>query len=237
MKLKDIDILILCGWKGKRLRNVVNNIPKPLVEIKGYSFLEYLIYLLKKNGLNRIILCTGYKAEKIEKYFKKKNLGLNILFSKEDQPLGTGGAVKNAESLIKNDHFIILNGDSYCEVNFKNFFNFHLKVKSMISIVITKIKKNIKDFGTVDIDLSGKIIKFKEKDDSIQEGYINAGIYVFNKEVLKMIPPNKKFSLEYELFPKIKECHGFINNGLFIDIGTPERLLKAENILPEVNTQ
>lgn len=235
MEIKNIDIFILCGGKGQRLKSVVADKPKPLAAINGSPFLNYLLNNLIQNNAKRIILGTGYMSEKIETYYKKKKTSLEIEVSKENTPLGTGGAIKNAETLIHSDPFMVLNGDSYCEVDYQKFLDFHLQNNSIVSLVLTKISKSIQDYGTVDIDSSEKIIDFKEKDSSIKEGLINAGIYLFNKQVLNEIPGNKKYSLEYDLFPKIQDCYGYISKGLFIDIGTPERLAYAEKILPEVH--
>ncbi len=235
MKLRDIDVLILCGGKGKRLKSVVSDKPKPLAEIKGKPFLDYLLEYLKKNNFIRFVLCIGYKSGQIKKYYKNKDTGIEILFSNEKIALGTAGAVKNAEHKIKKNPFMVMNGDSFCKINFDEFLNFHLRKKGIASMVLVNAKKPIKDFGTVKMDRFNRIIEFKEKNNSKKQGFVNAGVYLFDKKILKMIPLNKNVSLEYDIFPKIKDCFGFISNDEFIDIGTPERLNHAKSIMPEIN--
>ena len=104
-EFSNLDVLILCGGFGKRLKSISQDIPKPMVNINGRPFLEFLIEHLSSFGFKRFILCTGFKSDVIEQYFKNKNDGNNYIFSKEDFPLGTGGSVKNAEPYISNSKF------------------------------------------------------------------------------------------------------------------------------------
>lgn len=229
--LKDIDVIILCGGLGKRLRPVVSDRPKVLAEIEDSTFLDVLIGDLLKHGFKNIILCVGYLKEQIIEHFNYEK-DYNILFSEEDTPLGTGGALKNAMSLIKSNIFIVMNGDSICTVDFKDLFDYHIDKKAILSMVLTRSQDG-EDYGNVALDDSRNIISFKEKVDKKGECLINAGVYMMQKEILSYMPDETNFSLEYDLFPKLitNKCYGYIIEKEFLDIGTPERYKKAINII------
>lgn len=231
VNLKDIDVIILCGGLGKRLRPAVSDRPKVLAEIKDKTFLDILIDNLVEQGFKNIILCVGYLKEKIKDHFNYDK-DFNIIFSEEEVPLGTGGALKNARSLIKSDPFMLINGDSICDLNFKDFLDSHVNKRALMSMVLTRLQ-NSGDYGNVVIDESGRIVSFKEKIETKGECLINAGVYLMQKEIFSYMPEEDKFSLEYDLFPKIvnEKCHGFITGSELIDIGTPERYEKAINII------
>lgn len=228
---KDIDVIILCGGLGKRLRPVISDRPKVLAEIDGKTFLEILIDDLLEQGFKNIILCTGYLKEQIKNHFNYEK-DFNVIFSEENTPLGTGGALKNARKLIKSDPFIVMNGDSICKPNFNDFLNFHFNEKPLMSMVLTR-SQNTGDYGNVVLDESNRIVSFKEKIENKGECLINAGVYLMQKDIFSYMPEEDKFSLEYDLFPKIvnEKCYGFITGSELIDIGTPERYEKAINLI------
>jgi NDP-sugar pyrophosphorylase family protein len=231
--IKDTDVIILCGGLGKRLRDIVRNRPKPMLEINGRPFLDILIEYVSGFGFKRFILCAGYKGAVVEEYYKsKKWSGIELLISKEKTPLGTGGAIKNAQRLINTSIFLVMNGDSFCRIELDKFYNFHINKRPLASIALTKVTGS-KDYGSIMLDDSQRIISFKEKAEADGESTINAGLYIFDKEALDLMPPNKNFSLEYDFFPDNidKGLYGYMTKGLFIDIGTPERHKKATDVL------
>jgi len=124
--MNDIDVVILCGGVGSRLRSVIGETPKAIAKIGDRSFLDILIENISGFGFKRFVLCTGYKSDLIEKHYKDNNLGVDIVISKERDPLGTGGAVKNAQELVNSDPFLVVNGDVLSGVNIKDFLSFHL---------------------------------------------------------------------------------------------------------------
>ena len=229
--LKDIDVIILCGGLGKRLRSAVSDRPKVLAEIEDKTFLDVLIDELLKHGFKNIILCVGYLKEQIIEHFNYEKYH-NILFSEENTPLGTGGALKNAMSLIKSDTFMVMNGDSICNVDFKDFFDHHIDKKAVLSMVLTR-SSDSQDYGNVALDDSRNIISFKEKVDNKGECLINAGVYMMQMEIFSYMPDENNFSLEYDIFPKLitNKCYGYIIENELLDIGTPERYKKAINII------
>ena len=222
-----MDALILSGGQGTRLRGLVEDRPKTMAEVKGTPFLDLLLELLENSGFTRIILCLGYMAEYIESYYQKR--GKNILLSRENHPLGTAGAIKNAESLIQTPHFLVLNGDTYCQIDFPEFINFHLQNKALASLVLVP-SMGSNDFGQIAIDESNRIVQFQEKSAEGKHLWYNAGIYIFDRRVLSLIPPQEKYSLEYNLFPKLLflDFFGYRTQQKMMDIGTPQRYLEAQ---------
>ena len=229
-----IDILILTGGQGKRLRKVVSDKPKTMAEIDGHPFLDILIDYASGYGFKRFILCTGYMSDVITNHYSNKKTVQEILFSHKDKPLGTAGAVKNAEGLIQSNPFMVINGDSFCAVNLAAFLEFHFKKAASLSMVVSEVK-DAKDYGTVAMDDSHRILEFQEKEKKAdnKKGFVNAGIYLFNKNILALIPPDTKYSLEYDFFPKLvgQKFYGYITNENFADIGTPERYREARKTL------
>ena len=229
LNLEKIDALILCGGFGIRLKAVIGDKPKCMAEFNGKPFLDILCRNLERFGIKRIILCVGYKAKVIKKYYKNKT---GIIFSQEKSPLGTGGAIKRAQRLIRSNPFLVLNGDSFCNVNLSDFLKFHINRKARATICLAKLNqdKNSKDFGAVILDGQKRILGFCEKKKN-KAGLINAGIYLFDKKMLSLIPRDQIYSLELDLFPKTqKRFFGFSTNQPFIDIGTPGRFRKAKKV-------
>lgn len=231
----EIDVLILCGGEGKRLRNLIKDRPKPMVDIDGRPFLDILIDYVASYNFRRFILCTGYKGEITRQYYNNKHGPLNILISQEANPLGTAGAIKNAEPMVKSNPFLVLNGDSFCSLDLHKFINFHKAKKASFSIALVKTRTS-QDYGVVNTDDSRRIISFNEKIRAKKGGLINAGIYLFDKSIFTLIEPEKKISLEYDVFPKIvnERFYGYVTKGKLIDIGTPDRYIKAKKDLSNV---
>lgn len=225
--LREIDVVILCGGLGTRLRPVISNRPKVLAKIGERTFLDILINDLTLFGFRNIILCVGYLKDQIKNHFNC-NKDYNILFSEEEEPLGTGGALKKAKSLIKTSPFMVMNGDSICKINFHDFYDFHTSKKASLSMALARAK-TAQDFGSVILDDLNRITSFKEKVASKDECLINAGIYLMQKNVFSLMPDEDNFSLEYDFFPKLIEdkCFGFIIDSELLDIGTPDRYEKA----------
>ena len=227
----EIDAVILCGGKGTRLQTVVSDRPKVLAAFGATTFLDILIDSLQSNGFKTFILCIGYMKDQIKDHYKDKH-GLKILFSEEDEPLGTGGALKKAKSLIRSETFVVMNGDSICDINFQDFYHFHKNKHAMLSMALVRTKES-KDFGNVVINGKHEITSFKEKISNPSPCLVNAGVYLMQKEIFSLMPENSTFSLEHDIFPQIigEKCAGFIINSELIDIGTPERYEKAVQLI------
>lgn len=234
IRTKDIDVIILCGGLGIRLRDAVGDRPKSMAEISGRPFLDILVDYVARYGFTRFILCTGFKGDLIKRYFENKRGRLIFVVSGEDQPLGTAGAIKNAESFIESDMFLVLNGDSLCEIDIEDFIKFHIGKGALISIAVTTMETPV-EYGVIRLNRDQKIISFGEKIPVNGNDLINAGMYVFDKKILKEIPSGQKLSLEYDLFPEVldKGLYGYVTEKRLLDIGTPERLVIAKNYFRE----
>jgi len=228
--LKDIDVLILCGGFGRRLKDICGDIPKPMVRISDYPFLNILIDYLANFGFRKFILGVGYKSDIIKGYYKDKETPeRQILFSEEKIPLDTGGTVKNAKKLVNSNPFFVLNGDTFSEFNPFDFLSFHKQKRALVSILLKNIT-NGRDYGEIKIDEFSRIRKFSEKDSKLKRTLINAGIYIFEREIFGLMPSSSRFSLERDFFPHIinERIFGYTSPGFFIDIGTPERYSRAK---------
>jgi len=203
VKTSAIDVVILCGGKGERLKGVVDDRPKPMAEVNGRPFLDILLDYIAGFGLRRFILCVCHKGDFIKNYYQNRNVPFSILFSDEKKPLGTAGAIKHAEPLIESSPFLVINGDSFCRLDLNAFIDFHIKKKALFSMALSKLK-DAAEYGRVVLDKSGKIIGYNEKTGpGSEDNFVNAGIYLFDKSIFSKIPENKKCSIEYEIFPRL----------------------------------
>lgn len=216
--------VILAGGLGTRLRPVVSGIPKPMAEVLGKPFLAWQIEQLKKFGIIDIIISIGYLGDKIKLYFQNGGRhGIHIKYAEESQPLGTGGALRNASSyLINEEKFLVVNGDTYLNLGFPDFLRFHEEKDSLITMALAKIERPSKS-GFVEIDKENRIVDFVEKEKGV--GLTNAGYLVFNSDIFDYMPDKNKFSLEHDLYPKIvgtKRVFGYLTSQYFRDLGNPE---------------
>lgn len=225
-ELAKIDVVILCGGLGTRLRPISNDLPKVLMPFAGRTFIDILMESLLPFGFRRFILCVGYLKEKVQTHFRKR--GYEVIFSEETEPLGTGGAVKKAFPLIECPSFLVMNGDSICPVDFSQFYTFHLQKGGILSILLAKPQTG-QDYGAIKVDTYQRIISFREKNQCLKNMFINGGIYFMKRDVFDHMPAEARFSLEYDLFPKVIPvgCYGFRTESEVIDIGTPERYVQA----------
>ena len=224
--------LILVGGLGTRLRPELGDIPKPMAPIAGKPFLEYLIRWLGRSGFVRVVLCLGYRSDQIVEYFGDGDaFGLRLEYSIENEPLGTWGAIRLARGHITHPYFVVLNGDSWLQLDFCRLLEFHLEKKAISSIAAVEVE-NASRFGSIRLDPSGRVTEFLEKH---AEGtaLINGGVYVFSREVLEIERSAKSFSLEKEIFPALipRGIYAMRLKGYFVDIGVPEayRLLLSDS--------
>lgn len=229
---------ILVGGLGTRLRQVVPDRPKPMADVDGKPFLIYLLKWLKKHDISEVVLCVGYRWRDIEKVVGDgSSYGLCIEYSVEDSPLGTGGALKNAEPYL-SDTFLAMNGDSFLDVDIKNLVHNHKKTGSLATLALSHVN-DTGAFGAVETGGNNAIGAFREKAGTGSgEGWINGGVYVLEPEILSYVTKGKAVSLEREVFPALIQeeagIHGFKVNGYFIDIGTPENYLRAQKELEDL---
>jgi D-glycero-alpha-D-manno-heptose 1-phosphate guanylyltransferase len=229
---KDIPAVLLVGGIGARLQPVLPTIPKPLAPVGDAPFLQLLVRQLQSQGIRRIIMSTGHLAEQIEKEFSDGHeWDLAISYSKESRPLGTAGAVKFAECfLTQASDFLVMNGDSFLELDFSQFIRFHREHDGLISMAVRRVSDTTR-YGTVELDLRNRVVGFREKMGTPIPGIINGGVYLFRHAVLDHIPDGPA-SLERDLFPRLLErgVYALEHQGMFIDIGTPEDYARAQEL-------
>lgn len=229
-----MNAVILAGGKGTRLRPLTLNTPKPIVPILSRPFLSLQIELLRKTGIENIVLSLSYQPRRIEELFGDgSQLGVKIHYTMEPEPLGTAGAVKNAEALL-GSRIVVFNGDVLSDLDLAAVLRFHEANGAKATIVLTPVD-NPTAYGLVETEENGKILRFLEKPsyDEITCDTINAGVYILEPELLEYIPSGENYSFERGFFPALLRdevpFYAFVHRGYWIDIGTPEKYLKVHH--------
>lgn len=234
------DAIVLCGGAGVRLKSVTGDLPKVMAHIVNRPFLELLLKQLRRNRFERVILAVGYRKEAISSYFKDRAFGMNLVYSDESFPLGTGGALRNVVSLVRSDSVLVMNGDSYTNADLPGFVIEHQKSNADITLLVVD-PKGRKDAGAVIVDQYRHVTKFAEKDYSAEAPYASSGIYMLARSLISTIPQGREISLERELFPQwLRTGVAFlasVYSGECIDIGTPERYRNAQIALSDAERQ
>jgi len=231
--------VILAGGLGKRLRKLVRHEPKSMAPVLGKPFLQYQIEQLKKYNIIEIVLCVGYLANQIKSYFKDgAKFAVNIRYAVEKKPLGTAGALKNAQNYLGDEAFLVLNGDSYSEVDFLKFIEFHREKKGVGAILLIRVCQ-AEDYGLVKMNEDNRITEFFEKPEKTSsDGIINAGVYLLEPQFLSYIPEGRQISLERETFPHLLKKNvplfGYLTSDYFIDIGTPRKYAQIQKDMKEL---
>jgi D-glycero-alpha-D-manno-heptose 1-phosphate guanylyltransferase len=222
------DTIILAGGVGSRLRSVVRDRPKCLATINGRPFLSHLLDRLAQAGVNDVILSTGYMAEQVENTFGNQHGPTALRYSREETPLGTGGGARHALSLCRHGYVLVINGDSFFDFDWSDFFAWFGSTPMRLGMVLAWIEDS-RRYGQVIMDREGQVLRFQEKNEAAGPGWINAGIYLIEKTALTDFSSQGAFSLERDFFPA-QIGHGFLARGYhgrFIDIGTPESYAAA----------
>lgn len=228
----EITAAILAGGKGTRLRNIVSDRPKVLAEVNGRPFIAYLLDHLVCAGVRHTVLLTGYKGEMVEKTIGYRWGGMRISYSQEEIKLDTGGALRFALPHFETSLVLVLNGDSFSPVDLKTFVNYHKENGAAASIMLTYVEDTSR-YGQVCQDDKGWITAFVEKGKHYGTGWINAGIYLFNQEIIGHIENDVAVSLEKDVFPKLigKGLYGCRAKKRFIDIGIPSTYGQAAEFM------
>ena len=229
MDIAHIPVALLAGGLGTRLRSLVSNRPKVLAQIGTRPFLAYLLDQIAAAGCRSVVLCTGYLGEQIANAFGKNYGGLRIDYSREREPLGTGGALRLAMPRLESDCVLVMNGDSFCRIDLGNFWQWHCQRQATASMALAQVPRSER-YGLVKLDSAARIIEFSEKKNG-GEAWINAGMYFLSHALLESIPQSINVSLEREIFPRWvgRGLYGYRAPGPFLDIGTPEDFAAAEN--------
>ena len=217
--------VLLVGGKGTRLRPLTYETPKALIDVNGKTITEHLIDLLKKQGVNEVILSVGYLKEKIKEYFKDgSKFGIKVSYVEEDEPLGTAGPLLLAKNQLTKT-FIAGNGDELKNINIKEMYSFHKQNYALATLALTKVE-DPSHYGVARFE-GGRIVEFveKPKKEDAPSNLINAGFYIIEPEVIDLIKPDFCM-LEKDVFPKLAEqgrLYGFPFDGQWFDVGNHER--------------
>lgn len=219
----NVPAVILAGGLGTRLRPMIGDMPKALAPVQGRPFLAYQLGLLKRQGITRIVLCTGYQHDLIQAPFGDGGAwGVQILYSVEAQPLGTAGALQQARRFLDRT-FLVMNGDTYFAVDVATLVANHRQGDAIATLGLVEVPQAGR-FGAVTLDARGYVTRFAEKKRR-RAGLINAGVYVLEPGIFAHFPARAPLSLESDVFPHLASqrlLRGCVLQGYHIDIGTPQ---------------
>ncbi|WP_080796223.1 sugar phosphate nucleotidyltransferase [Corynebacterium pacaense] len=221
----EVDAVILVGGKGTRLRPLTINTPKPMLPTAGHPFLSHLLARIAAAGIKHVVLGTSFKAEVFREYFGDgSDLGLDIEYVVEDKPLGTGGGIRNVLDKLRHETAVVFNGDVLSAADLGSILDTHAHKRADLTMHLVRVS-NPRAFGCVPTDSEGRVEAFLEKTEDPPTDQINAGCYVFNREVIESIPVDRVVSVERETFPQLlaegRRVFGHVDNSYWRDMGTP----------------
>jgi len=234
--LSSVDVAILAGGLGTRIRPVLGDIPKVLAPINGATYLDHLLRHLYDNGARRVVMCLGHLADKVTDHLAchcPPN-GMTVDLVIEPTPLGTAGALRLADQSFRTDPVMVMNGDTWIETDWCAFIAAHAESGADTSILCVEVD-DVSRYGQVQMNDGGRIEKFVEKSDcGTIAGTISGGVYLFSTSALRDLKSGDGPSLEVDFLQKCApgSLYGYVSNGgVFIDIGTPESLTTADSLI------
>src|SRR5690242_843989 len=226
--------VVMAGGEGSRLRPLTVTRPKPMVPIVGRPVMDHILNLLKAHGIGDVVVTVQYMASAIEDYFGDgSQLGMRIVYSREEVPLGTAGSVKNAEEHL-TEPFLVISGDALTDFNLSKIIRFHETHHALATLTLAHVDNPL-EYGVIITDEGGHIRQFLEKPSwgEVFSDTINTGIYVLDPKVFTYFEKNKPFDFSQELFPLMLEkgdpLHGFIADGYWCDIGNLATYMQANS--------
>jgi mannose-1-phosphate guanylyltransferase len=230
--------ILLVGGKGTRLMPLTTKTPKPMLKIAGAPVTEHQIIKAREAGISEIVLATSYLADVFEPYFGDgSRFGMKIKYAYETEPLGTGGAIANAAQQLElgeNEALFIFNGDVLSAHDLAAQAKLHIDSNAAVTLHLVEVP-DARAYGCVPISADSKVLQFLEKMDNPIAKTINAGCYIFSNRALKEIPKGSVVSVERETFPALlssgQNIYGYVDGGYWIDMGTPESMIRASRDL------
>lgn len=232
--LHDVEAVVLVGGKGTRLRPLTLSAPKPMLPTAGVPFLAHLLSRIQAAGVPRVVLGTSYLAETFSDYFGDgAALGLEMEYMVEDQPLGTGGGIRNVAKYLSAPDVLVFNGDVLCGTDLTAVVDTHRRTNADVTLHLVRVQ-DPRAYGCVPTDGSGSVLEFLEKAEDPPTDQINAGCYVFRRSVIESIPEGRPVSVERETFPGLlaagSRVSGHVDNAYWRDMGTPADLVRGVRI-------
>jgi NDP-sugar pyrophosphorylase family protein len=231
-----VDVAVLAGGLGTRIQGVLGDTPKIMAPINGRCFLDHLITSLESFGARRIVLCLGHLASEVVKYIESRNAGTAALdYVVEPRPLGTGGALCHALPRLHSADVLVLNGDTWLEIDQCEFLDHHRREAGQITLACASVT-DAGRYGRVELDHRGRVIRFVEKDETATgPARINGGAYLFTRSELERLAAANVTSLEQDYLQRLKpgSISAYACDAAFVDIGTPESLAAAGPILSQ----
>jgi mannose-1-phosphate guanylyltransferase / phosphomannomutase len=225
--------VIMAGGEGSRLRPLTSLQPKPMVPIVNQPVMEHIIGLVRHHGITDVVATLAFMPQVIQDYFGDgEEWGTSMSYALEETPLGTAGSVKNAESLLSGDSFIVISGDALTDIDLTEVIEFHKEKGAAVTIALKSMPDPL-EFGVVITDAEGRIERFLEKPSwgQVFSDTINTGIYVVEPEVLSHIPEGRPFDFSSELFPLLMEkgypLYGCVVDGYWCDVGSFESYMQV----------
>ena len=225
------DAVVLVGGKGTRLRPLTLSAPKPMLPTAGLPFLTHLLSRIKDAGIKHIVLGTSYKAEVFSEYFGDgSDFGLEIEYVVEDQPLDTGGAIRNVLPKLRGENIMVFNGDVLGGTDLQDILGTFVEKQAEVLLHLVQVPEP-RAFGCVPTDADGRVEAFLEKTPDPPTDQINAGCYVFRREIIESIPAGVPVSVERDVFPRLLEenrrMYGYVDSQYWRDMGTPQDFVQG----------
>src|SRR5919108_6590312 len=227
-----MNAVVMAGGQGTRLRPLTSNQPKPMLPLVGQPMMQHVLRLARSHGLTDVVATVQFLASIIRNYFGDgRDLGVNLRYVTEQEPLGTAGSVKNAAHAL-DDRFVVLSGDSLTDIDLTELIKFHESRDAAVTVTLKRVEDPL-EFGIVIADDDGRIERFLEKPGwgEVFSDQINTGIYVIEPEVLSYIPQGEEFDFAHDLFPllmaKDLPLYGCVPDGYWTDVGTLEAYFKV----------
>jgi len=231
MAQQDIDAVVLVGGRGTRLRPLTMSAPKPMLPTAGVPFLHHLLARISAAGIKHVVLGTSFRAEVFAEHFGDgSGIGLDIDYVTEVEPLGTGGGIRNVADKLRGQHTLVFNGDVLGGTDLRAVLYTHLSTAADVTMHLVRVS-DPRPFGCVPTDAEGRVTQFLEKAEDPPTDQINAGCYVFRREVLEQIPTGRAVSVEREVFPGLLSAgarlQGHVDAAYWRDMGTPEDFVRG----------
>ncbi|GAB2911950.1 NDP-sugar synthase [Rhodococcus aerolatus] len=235
MNLDTTEAVVLVGGKGTRLRPLTMSAPKPMLPTAGVPFLTHLLSRIREAGIRRVVLGTSFKAEVFEQHFGDgADIGLELVYVTETEPLGTGGGIRNVVDVLRGETVMVFNGDVLGGTDLRQVLETHERCEADVTLHLVRVG-DPRAFGCVPTDADGRVTDFLEKTEDPPTDQVNAGCYVFRREVLDEIPAGRPVSVEREVFPALlardARVFGHVDAAYWRDMGTPEDFVRGSSDL------